>query len=60
MDLKSGSRESGAGGVYPPLAVATLNSGLLNLMEADIAGIFGICWANRGGARVMVDIATCK
>jgi len=55
-----GSSESTTGGVDPPLAAATLDRGSPNLTEADGAGIFGICWANRGGARVRVDIAACK
>jgi len=53
------SRWSEAGGVDPPLAVATLSRGLPNLM-GDEARICGICWANRGGAEVRVDIAACK
>jgi len=29
-------------------------------LGANGAGIYGICWANRGGAGVRVDIAASK
>jgi len=57
---QSGFRESGAGGVDPTPAAATLNRSSPNLTGADGARIFRICWASRGGAWVRVDIAACK
>jgi len=48
--------ESGAGGVDPPYAAATLDRSSPNLTGADGAGIVLICWANRDGPGVRVDI----
>jgi len=55
---RRGFRKTRAGGMDLPLAAATLDRGLPNLMGADRARKFGVCWANIGGVRV--DVATCK
>jgi len=57
---QKGSKKPEAGGVDPPLAAATLNGGLPNLMGEDGAWIFGVCWMNRGRAGVRMNIATDK
>jgi len=44
---QSGSTKSGAGGVDPPLTAAALDRSLPNLIGADGARIFGICWVNK-------------
>jgi len=54
------SRDPGAGKVGLPLAAAILNRGSPNLTGADRAGKIWVCWVNKGGAGVRVDVAADK
>jgi len=60
MDLKKGPGSPEQVECTPPLAVTTLDRGSPNLTGADGARKFGVCWTNRSGAEVRVDVAACN